>query len=52
MPYDLQKDVCIVLRDAYDNDTNTPYLIMPTVWLNNREDKHFTLDESKYEKTV
>lgn len=52
MPYDLQKDVCIVLRVKIDDDTNYRCLLMQTVWLNNRDDKHYTLDETKYEKSL
>lgn len=50
MPYDLHDDVSIVLSVHYDEQTNSRYLIMPTIWLNNRYDRHFTLDENKYEK--
>jgi hypothetical protein len=52
MAYDLKNDVCIVLRVHFDEETNRRYLIIPTVWLNCRDDKHFTLDETKYEKIL
>ena len=52
LPYDLKNDVSIVLRDVYDEETKAPYLLMVTVWLNNRNDNHCTLDASKYEKEI
>ena len=52
LPYDLENDVCVVLRDSFDRDTQAPYLYLVTAWLNSRDDKHYTLDTSKYENIV
>ena len=52
LPYDLEKDVCIVLRDKFDEETLKPNLLLVTAWFNSREDNHSTLDASKYESEV
>lgn len=52
MPYDLYDDVSIVLRCSYDEEKGCRYLLMQTIWLNNRYDRHSTLDSTKYEKTL
>ena len=52
LPYDLKKDVCIVLRDVYDEEAKAPYLLLVTTWLNSRDDNHETLDADKYEKEI
>lgn len=51
MAYDLENDVSIVLMVKCD-EANKRSLIMPTVWLNNRNDNHSTLDDTKYEKIL
>lgn len=43
--YDLDKDISIVFAISKDNKN-----IVKTAWLNNKNDRHFTLDRSKYYK--
>ena len=43
--YDLDKDISIVFNSSKDGK-----LIVKTAWLNRKNDKHFTLDKSKYYK--
>ena len=43
--YDLDRDISIVFASSKKNE-----LIVKTAWLNDKSDKHFTLDKSKYYK--
>ena len=51
IPYDNQTDLVIVIRPKwnkekgnYDENNN----LVATAWLNNKNDNHYTLDETKY----
>ncbi len=46
--YSSNSDISIVFANDYDKRTKTPFLIIKTMWLNNNDDIHSTLDAKKY----
>lgn len=42
------KDISIVFRNEYDYRKKQPYLLVETVWLNDKDDNHISLNKNKY----
>jgi len=47
IPYDDKQDLVVAIRPVYFNDTVVENKIV-TAWMNQHDDSHYTLDESKY----
>lgn len=50
--YDNDRDVSFAIIPLFDMNTHTFIGKIKTAWLNNKEDIHYTLDDSKYIKSL